>query len=52
METTTERTGTLHNTDDATARSHQRVAPLALDGAEFRTLGHDLVDRIAAFYDT
>jgi aromatic-L-amino-acid decarboxylase len=52
METITERAGASHTTDDPTARLQQRDAPLALDGAEFRALGHELVDRIAAFYDT
>lgn len=31
---------------------HRREAPLDMTGAEFRTLGHALVDQIAAFFDT
>ncbi len=30
----------------------QRVAPLAIDSAQFRALGHSLVDRIAEFIDS
>jgi aromatic-L-amino-acid/L-tryptophan decarboxylase len=30
----------------------ERVSPLAMDAQQFRTLGHQLVDRIAAFLDS
>lgn len=52
METITARAGANRDTDDAAEALRQRVAPLAIGGAEFRALGHELVDRIAAFYDT
>ena len=39
-------------TASTTPRVASRVAPIDIDAAEFRRLGHDLVDRIAELLDT
>lgn len=36
----------------ASIETRTRVAPLAMDGEQFRALGHELVERIASFLDT
>jgi aromatic-L-amino-acid/L-tryptophan decarboxylase len=35
-----------------TSQTEERVAPIAIDAAAFRTLGHQLVDRLAAFLES
>ncbi len=44
--------GTLSAATRREERSSGRRAPLDFDGDQFRRLGHDLVDRIAAFLDS
>ena len=36
----------------ASIETRSRVAPVAMDGEQFRALGHELVERIATFLDT
>ena len=35
-----------------TGQTEERIAPIAIDPATFRTLGHQLVDRLAAFLES
>ena len=35
-----------------TSQTEERVAPLAIDIETFRTLGHQLVDQLAAFLES
>lgn len=52
MDTVADRAEATRDSADADGASRRRAAPLDMGGREFRALGHDLVERIAAFLDT